>query len=129
MSRRNYLRVDDSPIVLRAAGAQGKIALVTKADAVPAEATQSIAADTLPSALLGRLWTLLRKLIAALPRVNALQRNLELVEMRPLGDRRFVAIVRAEERRFLIGGAGASLSLLSEIGEPAARPRSAEKRL
>jgi hypothetical protein len=43
------------------------------------------------------------------------QRNLDILEIRQLGEKRFVAIVRVGKQKFLIGGAAASVSLLAEI--------------
>lgn len=43
------------------------------------------------------------------------RRQLQLLEIQQLGDKRFVAIVRFGKQKFLIGGAAASVSLLAEI--------------
>jgi len=42
-------------------------------------------------------------------------KKLELREIQQLGEKRFVAIVRVGEQKFLIGGAATSVSLLAEI--------------
>lgn len=43
------------------------------------------------------------------------RRKLKLLEMQQLGEKRFVAVVRAGNQKFLIGGSAASVSLLAEI--------------
>jgi hypothetical protein len=48
------------------------------------------------------------------------RRKLELQEIQQLGEKRFVALVRAGNHRFLIAGAATSVSLLAEIGAPRA---------
>ena len=42
-------------------------------------------------------------------------RNLQVLEMQQLGDKRFVAMLRVGQQTFLIGGAATSISLLAEI--------------
>jgi hypothetical protein len=44
-------------------------------------------------------------------------RELQLLEMQPMGERRFVAVVRAGERRFLIGGGSGTVALLAELDQ------------
>jgi flagellar biogenesis protein FliO len=48
---------------------------------------------------------------AARPR----NRQLRLAEVLPLGERRFVALVECDQRRFLIGSTPQSIRLLTEI--------------
>lgn len=43
------------------------------------------------------------------------RRTLQLLEMQPLGEKRFVALVRVGKQEFLIGGAASSVSLLAEL--------------
>lgn len=43
------------------------------------------------------------------------ERAMHLCETLPLGDRRFLALVRVGEQKFLVGAAGSSISLLAEI--------------
>lgn len=45
-------------------------------------------------------------------------RAMHLCETLSLGDRRFLALVKIEGQRFLIGAAGSSISLLAEISSP-----------
>lgn len=69
---------------------------------------------------IARLLGLLRKYSACLlmpllqPRKRS--RKLQLLEMQQLGEKRFVAIVRVGQQKFLIGGAASSVLLLAEIG-------------
>jgi flagellar biogenesis protein FliO len=44
-------------------------------------------------------------------------RALEVQETAGLGDRRFVAVLRFEHQRFLIGGSAGSVTLLAELPE------------
>jgi len=44
------------------------------------------------------------------------QRQLHLCETLQLGERRFVAVVEFERRKFLIGGSGTSVCLLTALG-------------
>lgn len=48
--------------------------------------------------------------------VQRRQRNLRLGETLALGEKRFLAVVFVENRKFLVGGAANSLSLLAELG-------------
>ena len=50
--------------------------------------------------------------------VKAPARLLKVSEVASLGERRFVAVVQCGEERFLIGGAGASVNLLSRLQAP-----------
>lgn len=47
-------------------------------------------------------------------------RRLHLRETLSLGERRMVAIVECDDREFLVGATGQSVSLLSPLGAPAA---------
>ena len=44
-------------------------------------------------------------------------KQLQLCETLALGERRFLAVVQFEHRKFLIGSAGNSISLLTQLGE------------
>jgi flagellar biogenesis protein FliO len=46
------------------------------------------------------------------------QRSMRLCETLPLGDRRYLALVEVEGRRFLVGAAPNSLSLLAQLSSP-----------
>jgi flagellar biogenesis protein FliO len=43
-------------------------------------------------------------------------RQLRLCETLALGDRRFLAVVQFEQQKFLVGGAGNSIALLTRLG-------------
>lgn len=43
---------------------------------------------------------------------------MHLCETLSLGDRRFLALVRVGEQKFLVGAAGSSISLLAELACP-----------
>jgi hypothetical protein len=76
-----------------------------------------------------RLSALLKRVIGWL-RGRVLQRKprrkLQLLEIQPLGEKRFVALVRAGRQKFLIGGAASSVALLAEL--QGSRTRSAASR-
>lgn len=46
-------------------------------------------------------------------------RRMQLCETLSLGDRRFLAVVRVDEKQFLIGGAGNSVALLTPLATSA----------
>jgi flagellar biogenesis protein FliO len=48
-------------------------------------------------------------------------KSLRLCESLPLGERRFVAVVAFERRRFLVGGTASSLVLLTRLGDSGSR--------
>jgi len=62
--------------------------------------------------------------LAALWRRQHKRRSLSVRETAGLGERRFVAVVQFEERRFLIGGGPASVTLLAELAgeDPSEQP-------
>lgn len=68
---------------------------------------------------IAQLFALLRKyfvqLVTPLLSSRKCRRKLQLLEMQQLGERRFVAIVRVGQQKFLIGGAASSVLLLAEI--------------
>ena len=68
-----------------------------------------------------QLWSqgLLARIVRALFRVaRPRNRQLRLAEVLSLGERRFVALVECDQRRFLIGSTPQSIGLLTEIGGP-----------
>ncbi len=42
-------------------------------------------------------------------------RHLQLCETIPLGEHRFVAVIRYEQQRFLVGGTGNAIALLAQL--------------
>ncbi|MDT8066851.1 MAG: flagellar biosynthetic protein FliO [Terriglobia bacterium] len=59
-------------------------------------------------------WTKLARWFSSRWRART-PRQLRLRETVPLGEKRFVALVEFEKRRFLIGGASNSVNLLTEL--------------
>ena len=47
------------------------------------------------------------------------QRSLQLCETLSLGEKRFIAVVQVGTQQFLVGGAGNSVSLLTDLPSPA----------
>lgn len=64
--------------------------------------------------LLGRLFAWLRSHVG-----TAASKELRLAETVQLGDKRFVAIIHVEGRKFLIGGGTGGVNLLTQLDEPA----------
>jgi flagellar biogenesis protein FliO len=64
------------------------------------------------SHLLATIRNTLRKV-----KVRRRERALQLCETLPLGDRRFLIVVRFEGRRFLIGATNQSISLIEKLDE------------
>ena len=60
---------------------------------------------------LARIWTWFQSRYT-----NSSAKRLRLSEMVSLGEKRFVALVRVEDREFLVGGAASGLSLLAQVG-------------
>src|SRR5262249_8239185 len=65
--------------------------------------------------LLGRMFAWFRTRMA-----TANTKELRLAETVQLGEKRFVAIIHVEGRKFLIGGGTAGVNLLTQLDEPAA---------
>ncbi|HEX4283547.1 MAG TPA: flagellar biosynthetic protein FliO [Terracidiphilus sp.] len=65
--------------------------------------------------LVGRLFSWFRTQVGAGP-----TKELRLTETVQLGDKRFVAIIHVEGRKFLIGGGTSGVNLLTQLDEPAA---------
>src|SRR5690242_13983212 len=67
-----------------------------------------------------RGWSVLHDLFEKLRarlKAGRLPRRLKVREAVPLGDKRFVAVVQFERKRYLIGGAPNSLVLLARLDE------------
>jgi hypothetical protein len=71
--------------------------------------------STQPFGLLGRMFSWFRSRVG-----SADSRELRLAETVQLGDKRFVAIIHVEGRKFLIGGGTGGVNLLTQLDEPAA---------
>jgi len=71
--------------------------------------------------LLSGLWSAIRRI----PRREFFcraERQLRLCETLSLGSRGFLAVVRFEEQRFLVGGTNQSLALLADLSRSTAGP-------
>ncbi len=91
------------------------------------EAMGSVSALKLAAALLfvvGLIlvvaWAFRRLAGAHLPRRGAGRVAMRVAGSLPLGERRFLAVVEVEERRFLLGVAPQSVSMLAELQPPPA---------
>jgi flagellar biogenesis protein FliO len=67
--------------------------------------------------LLGTLFFWLRGGVPA-------RKQLRLVETVPLGEKRFVAIIHAQGRKYLVGGGTSGVALLTSLDEPASQSNS-----
>lgn len=68
-----------------------------------------------PSGPLARMFSWFRTHVGAAP-----AKQLRLAETVQLGDKRFVAIIHVDGRKFLIGGGTSGVNLLTQLDEPAA---------
>jgi hypothetical protein len=68
----------------------------------------------MPQGLLGSLFSWLRGGAPA-------RKQLRLVETVPLGEKRFVAIIHAQGRKYLVGGGASGVALLTSLDEPASQ--------
>ncbi|HEX3892180.1 MAG TPA: flagellar biosynthetic protein FliO [Terracidiphilus sp.] len=67
-----------------------------------------------PSGPLGRIFSWFRTRVGV-----AATKQLRLTETVQLGEKRFVAIIHVDGRRFLIGGGTGGVNLLTQLDEPA----------
>lgn len=63
---------------------------------------------------LAKAWRTMRQM-----RSGKSSRRLRVCDLATLGEKRFVAVVQFEHKRFLVGGGAASVSLLSELEDTA----------
>lgn len=74
----------------------------------------AIALETPAGNMLSFFTATLRRLLAgAVP--HRRERSLRLRESLSLGEKRFLAVVQFEQQQFLVGGAGSSISLLTQL--------------
>jgi len=71
----------------------------------------------MPQGLLGGLFSWLRGGAPA-------RKQLRLVETVPLGEKRFVAIIHAQGRKYLVGGGTSGVALLTSLDEPVSHSES-----
>jgi hypothetical protein len=81
---------------------------------VPPPEPEEITLDTPRQGLLGGLFSWLRGRAPA-------RKQLRLVETVPLGEKRFVAIIHAHGRKYLVGGGASGVALLTSLDEPASQ--------
>jgi hypothetical protein len=81
---------------------------------VPPPEPEEITLETPRRGLLGGLFSFLRG--NATPR-----KQLRLVETVPLGEKRFVAIIHAQGRKYLVGGGASGVALLTSLDEPSSQ--------
>lgn len=58
------------------------------------------------------IWSWLQKV-----QIRHTKKRLKVCETAPLGDKRFVAVIRVDDREFLIAGASNSVSMLTELNK------------
>jgi flagellar biogenesis protein FliO len=75
-----------------------------------------------PLSGLARIWSWLHSKYT-----KSAGKRLRLSEVVSLGDKRFVALVKVEDREFLVGGASSGLSLLAQL-EKTSEPAHGRKR-
>jgi len=68
------------------------------------------------AALGSSAWAYLRRVLAAISRRSTV-RQLRVCESVSLGEKRVVAVVEYQGRRFLVGGGAASVNLLAPLGD------------
>ena len=81
---------------------------------VPPPEPEEITIDTPRQGLLGGLFSWLHGRAPA-------RKQLRLVETVPLGEKRFVAIIHAQGRKYLVGGGASGVALLTSLDEPTAQ--------
>jgi hypothetical protein len=81
---------------------------------VPPPEPEEIKPEMPRQGLLGSLFSWLRGGAPA-------RRQLRLVETVPLGEKRFVAIIHAQGRKYLVGGGASGVALLTSLDEPASQ--------
>jgi flagellar biogenesis protein FliO len=74
---------------------------------------------------LGGGWMRARKWLGELRRLwrRPAPRQLRLCETLALGERRFLAVIECERQKFLIGGSGSSVALLTQLAGPEAEDK------
>jgi flagellar biogenesis protein FliO len=79
------------------------------------ETLESVAASG--PAWRARFFAILRYVFRSV-RITRREKTLRVCEALPLGDKRFVALIQCEDRRFLIAGTQQSISLLDRLDSP-----------
>ncbi len=81
---------------------------------VPPPEPEEVEPEMRPRGLLGSLFSFLRGGAPA-------RKQLRLVETVPLGEKRFVAIIHAQGRKYLVGGGASGVALLTSLDGPASQ--------
>ncbi|MGB2592291.1 MAG: flagellar biosynthetic protein FliO [Candidatus Acidiferrum sp.] len=76
--------------------------------------SQSASLSRAPDSWFSRVFAALHELLRSV-RVRRRERSLRVCESLPLGEKRFLAVVQFEGRRFLIGATNQSISLLDRL--------------
>jgi Flagellar biosynthesis protein, FliO len=79
--------------------------------------------QTVPNSTIGKsAWRTLQKILSRLRRrcVERSMKKLRVSESVSLGEKRFVAILQVENRKYLIGGGAANVALLTQLEDAAA---------
>jgi Flagellar biosynthesis protein, FliO len=84
---------------------------------VPPPEPEEISPEMPRQGLLGNLFSWLRGRAPA-------RKQLRLVETVPLGEKRFVAIIHAQGRKYLVGGGASGVALLTSLDDPASQQAS-----
>lgn len=79
------------------------------------ENTSALESRRSPGLFLGALWTRARAVLAGV-HIRPRQRRLRLCESISLGEKRLIAVVQFDERRFLIAATPQTISLLQPLG-------------
>ena len=92
----------------------------------PASSTQESSAPE--TAWHARLLQLLRALLSGVT-IRRRERSLRICESLPLGEKRLLAVVQFEGRRFLIGATNESIALLDRLDPPSAARQQPDRQL
>jgi flagellar biogenesis protein FliO len=98
---------------------------VRSREVIPVDERQALSGHERWSQTISQLLVTLRNALRKV-KVRRRERALQLCETLPLGERRFLIVVRFEGRRFLIGATNQSISLierLDERGHPLPEPQ------
>jgi len=79
-----------------------------------------------PGGLVGALVNFLRKVFPGV-KIQRRNRSLRLAESLSLGDKRIIAVVEFEDKRFLLAATAENISLLQTLGPSAVPPQYGDK--
>jgi len=78
-------------------------------------------ASTLARRICERLRRLIQPLLRPLISSTAKKREMQVMEIQNLGDKRFVALLRVGRRKYLIGGGSGTIALLADLRDSRAK--------